>query len=116
MEIQLTVTINFISAKDVEEERVTSSKSSNIKFTFYDDANKSVFEIIGSLNSRYQGNLETSMKGSGFIFNSGQLMHYKFHGVNFRRGGLYNDSPDWMEKRKTTINPSNKDDKCFQYG
>ena len=36
-------------------------------------------------------------------------MHYKCHKVNFGRGGLYIDSPEWIKKA------TNKDDKCFQY-
>ena len=31
------------------------------------------------------------------------------------RGGLYMDSPKWLKNKKATINPKNKDDKCFQY-
>ena len=42
-------------------------------------------------------------------------MYDKCHKVNFRRGGSYIDSPDWMKKKKATINPKNKNDKCFQY-
>ena len=40
--IQLKIAINYISSKDVEEERVMHSKSNNIKFTSYDDANEVV--------------------------------------------------------------------------
>ena len=32
-----------------------------------------------------------------------------------KNGGLYLDSPDWMKNKKSTINPINDDDKCFQY-
>ena len=42
-------------------------------------------------------------------------MYYKCHKVNFRCSGSYIDSPDWMKKKKATINPKNKEDKCFQY-
>ena len=42
-------------------------------------------------------------------------MYYKCHKVNFRRDGSYIDSPDWVKKDKTAINPKKKDDKCFQY-
>ena len=68
-----------------------------------------------SLHSRYQENLETSMRRSDFTFDSVQLMYYKCHKVNFKRGGSYTDSPDWIKKKKATINPKNTDDKCFQY-
>ena len=57
--IQLRIAIKFISSKDAEEEPVIHSKSSNITFKSYDDANKVVAELVDSLNSRYQGNLET---------------------------------------------------------
>ena len=29
--------------------------------------------------------------------------------------GSYIDSPKWLKNKKSTINPKNKDDKCFQY-
>ena len=44
-----------------------------------------------------------------------QLMYYKFHKVNFRCGGSYIDSPDWIKNKIATINPKNEDDKYFQY-
>ena len=62
------------------------SKSNNIKFT---DANE--VELFDSLRSRYQENLEKSMRKSGFIFYSVQLMHHKSDRVNFRCGCLYID-------------------------
>ena len=39
-------------------------------------------------SSKYQDGLETSMKESDFIFYSVQLLYYKCHKVNFKRGGL----------------------------
>ena len=114
--IQLTIAINFISSKDVEEERVMHSRrSDNIKFTSYNDANEVVDELFESLRTRYQGNLETSIRGSDFIFESVQLLYYKCHKINLKRGGSYIDSPDWIKKKKATINPKNTDDKCFLY-
>ena len=36
--------------------------------------------------------------------------------MNFKRGGSYIDSSDWIKIRKTTNNPINKNGKkCFQY-
>ena len=98
--IQLTITINFISLKDVEEERVMHSRSNNIKFTSYNDANGIAGEIFESLRSRNQRNLETSMIGSDFIFDSNQLMYYERRKVNFRRGGSYICSPNSIKKQQ----------------
>ena len=71
--------------------------------------------LMKSLRSKYQDNLKTSMKGSDFIFNSAQLMYYKCHKVNFKRGGSDIDSSNWLENKKATTNRKNEDDKCFQY-
>ena len=90
------------------------SSSDNIKFTSYSVANKVIDELFESLWSRYQVNFETSMRGSDFIFDSVQLMYYKCHKVNFRRGGSYIDFLDQIKKKKATINPKNEEDKCFQ--
>ena len=57
-------------------------------------------KLFEPLCSRYQENLETSMRGNYFIFDSVQLMYYNFYKVNFRRGGSYIDSPDWRKIKK----------------
>ena len=44
--IQLTITITFISSKDAEEDRVIQSRSNNIKFTSYNDANENIDKIF----------------------------------------------------------------------
>ena len=62
-----------------EEECVMHSNSGNIKFTRYRDENGVIEKLFKSLCSRYQENLETSMKGSDSIFGSVQLMFYKCH-------------------------------------
>ena len=103
--------LNFRS-KNIEEERVMHSDSDNRKFTPYNDKNEVVDELFESLHSRYQGNLEISMRGSDFIFDPVQLTYYKCDIVNFSRDGSYIDSPDRIKKK---INLNNTDDKCFQY-
>ena len=65
--IQLTIAINFISWKDAEEEGVMHSRTDNKKFASYNDANEVADELFDLLRLRYQGNLETTMRGSDFI-------------------------------------------------
>ena len=113
--IQLTIAINFISSKDVDKERVMHSKSNDIEFIPYDNANDVVKELFETLLSRYQIGLETSMRGSNCIFDSVQLLYDKCHNINSKRGGSYIGSPNWIKKKRTTINPTNKDDKFLQY-
>ena len=91
------------------------SKSNNIEFMLYDNATEVVNEHFEWLLSRYQIGLETSMRGSDFIFDLVQLLYYKYHKINFKRGGWDNDSPDWIKKKKAIINTKNTDDKYFQY-
>lgn len=55
------------------------SKSNNIRIIFYyNDVNKFLDELFGSLFSGYYRNLETSIEVSKFIFDSLQLMYYKY--------------------------------------
>ena len=42
-------------------------------------------------------------------------MYYKCQKINFKRGCSYIYSEDCIEKKKATVNPRKKDDKCFQY-
>ena len=67
-ENSVTTAINFISSKDVDEERVMHSKADSIEFMPYDNVNEVVNELFESLLSRYQINLETSTRGSDFFF------------------------------------------------
>ena len=55
------------------------------------------------------------MRGSDFIFDCIHLLYYKCHEVNFKQGGSYIDSHDWIKNKNAIINPINKKVKCFQY-
>ena len=54
-------------------------------------------------------------KGSDFIFESVDLLSYSFHKISLKRGKSYIKSPEWVLNKRATINPKNKDNKCFQY-
>ena len=60
----------------------------------HDKADEAIEERFQSFFSRCQIGLETSMKGSGFIFDCVNLLYYKCHEISFNRGGSYIDSPD----------------------
>ena len=114
--IQSTITINFISSEDDNnEKRVMHSKSDNIKIIVSDEADQVIKKVFDSLKNRYQNNLK-SMRSSEFVFDCIQLLYYKYHKVNLNRRGSYVDSPDSIKEKKITTNPINKkDNKCFQY-
>ena len=73
----LTIAIDSISSKDNSEECVIHSKSDNIEIMTYDNAGEVIEDLFESLFKRYQIGLETSMKGSDFIFDCAQLLCYK---------------------------------------
>ena len=53
------------------------------------------------------------IKGSDFIFESVDLLDYKLHTVQLKRGGSYIKSPKWLEN-KATINPKTENDECWR--
>ena len=79
------------------------------------ETDKIIEELFKSFLQKHQEGLEQSMKGSEFIFDSADLLYYKFHRISLNRGRSYTDSPKWLKNKKATINPKNNDDRCFQY-
>ena len=54
-------------------------------------------------------------EGSGYVFDSGDLLHYRLDKISLNRCESYLNSPKWLRNTKSIINPKNKDEKCFQY-
>ena len=75
------------------------SRSDNIEFMIYDNAEEVIEELFESFLNRYQIGFEASMTGSDFIFDCVRLLHYKCK-INSNCGGSYTDSPDWIKKSK----------------
>ena len=76
--------------------------------------NEIIEEIFKSLLKRYQEGLEESMRGSYFTFDSVDVLYYDLNRISLSTSGLYIDSPEWLKNKKATINPKNKDYKCFE--
>ena len=114
--IQLTMSINFISSEDSDETPNMHTKSNNIEIMVCSETDEIIEEIFESLLQRYQEALEESMKGSEFIFDSINLLHYHLQKASLKRiRSSYIDSPEWLKNEKAIINPKNNDDNCFQY-
>ena len=107
--------INFISSKNFIETRDMHSKSDNIEIMIGADTNETIKNLFNSLLQRYQKGLEESMRGSDFVFDCVESLNYIFHKVDLKRSASYIETPDWIKKKKATINVKNDDDKCFQY-
>ena len=104
--------INIVFSKDCNEIRIMRAKNYNIEIMMGNEIDEEPFE---SLLQKYQDELEEKIRGSEFVFDSVDLLHYNLHKISLNRGGSYIDSPKWLKNKKATINPQNNDDKCFQY-
>ena len=116
MKVQLTIEINFISLKSgCNETRIMYTRSDNVEIIFGDDNDDIIEQLFESLLQKYEENFQNKMRGSNFEFGGINLLYYDFNKTSINRGGSYIDSPKWLKYKKSTINPKNNDDKCFQY-
>ena len=113
--IQLIMKINFISSKNFNETRDMYSKSDNFEIMMGVDTNEIIKNLFNSILQRYQKGLQELMRGSDFVFDYVESLNYIFHKIDIKRSGSYIEAPKWIKNKKATINPQNKDDKCFQY-
>ena len=114
--MQLTIEVNFISLKPGSDEtRIMYTRSDNIEIMFDDDNHDIIEQLFESLLQKYEENLQNKMRRSEFEFDGVNFLYYDFNKTSINRGGSYIDSPKWLKNKKSTINPKNNDDKCFQY-
>ena len=113
--IQLTMAINFISSKDSDDTRTMHTKSNNVEIMMGSETDEVIEDFFESFLQKYQEGLEESMRGSEFTYDSVDALYYNLNKVSLNRDGSYIDSTKWLKNEKSTINPKNKDDKCFQY-
>ena len=104
LEIQLTIAITSISSKDNDEEHVMHSKSDNKETKTNHKADEVIEKLFKTFLDRYQNDLETSIRGSNFIFDCVHLLYCKCHKINPSRGGSYINSFRWIKNKKATRN------------
>ena len=107
--------INFISSKDSGETRTMHTKSNNVEIMIGNETDQIIEDLFESFLLKHQEALDESMRGSEFVYDSADVLYYNLNKVSLSRSGSYIDSPKCLKNKKTTINPKNKDDKCFQY-
>ena len=91
------------------------TRSDKIEIMIGDDNDDIIEELFKSFLQKYEENLQNKMRGSDFEFDGVNFLYYDFNEISLNRGGSYIDSPKWLKDKKSTINPKNNDDKCFQY-
>ena len=72
-------------------------------------------ELLESFLTNYQKEYIVLRNGRGFVFESVDLLSYSVHKINLKRGKSNIKSLEWVLNKRATINPKNKDNKCFQY-
>ena len=105
---QLIMLINFISSKDFFETHSMLTKSDKIEIMMGSETNYIIEELCESFLQKYQEGLGESMRrGSGFIFDSVDLLHYHLQKTSLtKKGGSYTDSSEWLRNQKAKINPN----------
>ena len=113
--IQLNMGVNFISTNDTGEIRTFYVRSDNEEIRSGNETPEIISKLIKSFLNNYQDEEKILRNGSNFVFESVDLLSYHIHKTNLKRGKSYIKSPEWILNKRATINPKNKDNKCFQY-
>ena len=114
--VQLSAEINFILLKPGSDEtRVMYTRSDNEELMSDDNTNDIIKLLSESFLQRFEENLQNKMRGLEFEFDGIDFFYYSFNKTSIYRGGTYTDSPKWLKDKKSTKNPKNNDDKCFQH-
>ena len=80
--IQLTAEINFISSiPDSDETRIMHTKSDNLEIMIGSGINEVIQNLFKSLLQIYQEGLEEKMRGSEFVFDGVNLLHYDLNKI-----------------------------------
>ena len=88
--------INFISSKGSDEICAIHTKIDNIESMLGSETDEIIEELFESLLQKYLKGLEESMKGSEFVFDTVDLLHYKLHKIVVDH--LYIHSSEWLKK------------------
>ena len=113
--IQINMHINFVSSNDTGEIRTIFVWSDNEEIRLGNETDDIVKRLINSFLNNYQKEELILRNGSNFVFESVGLLSYHIHKTSLKRENSYIKSSEWLINKRVTINPKNKDDKCFQY-
>ena len=113
--IQINMHVNFVSSNDNGENGTIFVWSDNEEIRLGNETDDIIKRLINSFLNNYQKEEIILRNGSNFVFESVDLLSYHIHKTSLKRGKSYIKSPEWVINKRATINPRNKDNKCFQY-
>ena len=111
--IQINMHVNFVSSNDTGEIRTIFVWSNNEEIRLGNETDDIIKGLINSFLNNYQKEEIILRNGSNFVFESVDLLSYHIHKTSLKRGKSYMKSPEWVINKRATINPKNKDNKCF---
>ena len=112
--IPLNMGVNFVSSNDTGEIRTFYVNSDNEEIRSGNQTDEIMTKLFESFLNNYLKEEKILRNGSNFIFESVKILYYHIHKINRKRGKSYIKSPEWILNKRATINPKNKDNKCFQ--
>ena len=107
--------VNFISSKDTGENHTIFVWSDNEEVRLGNETDDITKELFKSFLNNFQKEEIILRKRSDFLFESADLWSYSVHKISLKRGKSYPKAVQWVINERATINPRNKDNKCFQY-
>ena len=113
--IQINMHVHVISSNDTVETRTVFVWSDNEEIRSGNETDDIVKRLLDSFLTNYQNEETILRNGSNFVFESVDLLSYHIHKTSLKRGKSYIKSPEWVINKRATIDPKNKDNKCFQY-
>ena len=113
--IQINMHVNFVSSNDTGEIRTIFVWSDNEEIRLGNETDDIIKGLLNSFLNNYQKGETILRNGSGFEFESVDLLSYHVHKTSLKRGKSYIKSPEWVINKRATINPKNKDNKSFQF-
>ena len=105
----------FFSSNDTGGIRTIFVWSNNEEIRSGNETDDIIKRLLNSFLTNYQNEEAILRNGSNFVFESVDLLSYHIHKTSLKRGKSYIKSPEWVINKRATINPKNKDNKCFQY-
>ena len=100
--------LNRMSSRDDDDKQLMHSKRDNIEIMIVNKTDGIINELFESFLTRYQLGLERSMKGSDFVFDSIDGIHYKCNKISLNCGEAYIDSIYRLDKKQKSNYKSQK--------
>ena len=106
---------NFVSPNDTGETRTIFVWSDNEEIRSGNETDDIIKRFLDPFLNNYQKEEALLRNGSGFVFENVDLLSYHVRKTSLKRGKSCIKSPEWLINKRATVNPKNKDNKCFQY-